>query len=405
MAKNNLPVGVRQQANGTFSCRINVKDENGEWKNKERSGFRTVKEAQTARTLLQAEYIKDPTLINKKESNITISELYDEFISKQATGNCVKSTIKRYDSLQKNHIGHKWGNRKIKNIKPYEITDYLLELTQTLSYAYIMSIHKYIRVLFKYAISREYMTENPIDKVTAPKQEVEGVEVEGVDGVDGMKIKTYTQSELDVFEERFATTNLLSAFKLGRALGIRCAETFGLLWSDVDWDKHTISINKQLVYEDRMWCLRRLKTKSSIREIELQDSIYSYLKELKDTQEQQKAELGVAYRDTRVAIDLGKKKTKKIVDNLAFINVKPNGELLTPDSEKVLPRIARDELGCNFKFHNLRHTHASWLAEKGLPIVVIKTRLGHSKIETTQKYYQHVTDGMRKNLIDTLNSI
>ena len=391
---SNLPVGIRQQANGTFSCRINVKDEHGEWKNKERSGFRTIKEAQTARTLLQAEYIKDPASINKKECKLTMSELYQEFIDKQATYDREKSTLKRYDSLQRNHIEPKWGKRMIKAVKPQEITDYLFELTQTLSYAYIMSLHKFIKVLFKFAISREYMSENPVDKVKAPLR-----------GVEEGEIKTYTQAQLDTFEERFASTNLLSAYKIGRALGTRCAETFGLLWSDINWDKHTIKINKQLVYEDKMWTLRNTKTPAGIREIDLQDSIYNYLKELKTTQEQQKAELGAAYADTKVAIDKGRNKPKDIAYNLAFINIKPDGDFLTPDSEKVLGRIARDELNCNFKFHNLRHTHASWLAAKGVPVVVLKARLGHSKIETTLCYYTHVTDDMRENLMNTLNSI
>ena len=153
-----------------------------------------------------------------------------------------------------------------------------------------------------------------------------------------------------------------------------------------------------------MWTLRNTKTPSSIRDIELQDSIYDYLKELKVTQEQQKAEYGVAYSETKVAIDKGRNKDKEIVTNIDFINVKPNGELLTPDSEKILGRIARNEMGCNLKFHNLRHTHASWLVEHNVLMFVTKTRLGHSKEETTQKYYTHLTKGMRENLLNTLNS-
>ena len=394
MTKNNLPTGIRQKSQGTYSCRINVKDINGDWKNIEKSGFKTIKEAQTARTLLQAEFIKNPSLATKKECKITMSELYQEFIDKQATYDREKSTLTRYASLQRNHIEIKWGKRQIKKIKPQEFTDYLFELTQTHSYAYIMSIHKFIKVLYSFAISRDYMTENPIDKVVTPKE-----------GVEEGAIKTYTQAQLDAFEERFSSTNLLTAYKIGRALGTRCGETFGFLWSDIDWDKHTIKISKQLVYEDKMWTLRNTKTKASIREIELQDSIYTYLKELRIIQEQQKTELGAAYRETRVAIDKGRNKPKEIATNLDFINVKSNGELLTPDSEKVLGRIARNEMACNFKYHNLRHTHASWLAEKGLPVVVVKARLGHSKIETTMRYYQHVTDGMRENLLNTLNSV
>jgi integrase len=391
--KNNLPPGIRMKGS-TYSCRVNVKNSDGIWKNIEKAGFSTVKEAVEARILLKAEHLLNPSLVDRKECNLTLTEVYQEFISKEATYDREKSTLKRYDSLHRNHIEPKLGKKKIKSIKPQEISDYLFEMTQTHAYAYIMSVHKFIKVLFKYAIDRGYMLNNTVDSVKTPLQ-----------GVEEGTIKTYTQAQLDAFEKRFASTNLLSAFKLGRALGVRCGECFGLLWSDVSWDKHTIKINKQLVYEDKMWTLRNTKTPSSIREIELQDSIYEYLKELKVMQEQQKAEMRVAYHETRVAIDKGRNKPKEYETNLDFINIKPDGSLLTPDSEKILGRIARDELGCNFKFHNLRHSHASWLAEHNVPIVVTKARLGHSKEETTNRYYIHLTQGMRQNLLNTLNSI
>lgn len=166
-----------------------------------------------------------------------------------------------------------------------------------------------------------------------------------------------------------------------------------------------VNIDKQLVYEDKMWTLRYTKTKKSIRTIVLQDAIFNYLKELKAQQEKQKGELGIAYRSTKVGIDQGRNKPKKMVKNLDFINIKPNGEYLTTDSAKILGRISRTELGVNFKFHNLRHTHASRLAEKNVPMMVVKERLGHSKEETTMKYYTHVTKGMRENLLNTLNEL
>lgn len=53
---------------------------------------------------------------------------------------------------------------------------------------------------------------------------------------------------------------------------------------------------------------------------------------------------------------------------------------------------------------NLRCTHANWLVDKGVPIVVLKAGLMQSKTKTTLKYYNHVTDEMRENLLDTLNS-
>lgn len=386
--------GVRKKG-ATYSYRVNVKNEaTGKWKTIERGGFRTIAEAKAARAEKQAEINANPSSVLVKDKVISLQEVYDEFIHKQARFDREKSTIKRYDSLYRNHLQPKWGSRQIGAIKATELTDYLYSLTATHAYAYICGIQKFMKVLWNFAFSREYMKVNVIDKVTIPAQ-----------GVEEGEIKIYTEEQLDIFEKRFSSTNLITAYKIGRALGVRVGECFGLLWSDIDWDKRTIKVNKQIVYEDKMWCLRNTKTKASIREIDLQKDIYDYLKQLKVKQEQQKKELGIAYRKTRVAIDRGRNKPKEIVEDLDFINVKANGELLTSDSEKVLGRLARNELDLNFKFHNLRHTHASMLAEMNIPAIVVKDRLGHSKIETTMIYYTHVTSGMREKLVSSLNII
>ena len=46
--------------------------------------------------------------------------------------------------------------------------------------------------------------------------------------------------------------------------------------------------------------------------------------------------------------------------------VKENGEMLTHNSIKFLARTIRDDLHIPFKFHNLRHTYATILAESGI---------------------------------------
>lgn len=386
--------GVRKKG-ATYSYRVNVKNEGtGKWKAIEKGGFRTIAEAKAARADKLAEINANPASVLIKDKAISLQEVYDNLISKEAKFDREKSTLKRYDSIFRNHLQPKWGNRQIGAIKATELTDYLYSLSATHAHAYIASIHKFMKVIWNFAFSREYMKINIIDKVSIPAK-----------GVEEGEIKIYTEEQLDMFENRFSSTNLITAFKIGRALGVRVAECFGLLWSDIDWDKRTIKVNKQLVFEDKIWTLRNTKTKASIREIDLQQDIYDYLKELKSTQEQQKKELGISYRKVRVAIDKGRNKKKELVEDLDFINVKPNGELLTPDSGKILGRMIRTEMNTSFKYHNLRHTHCSKLAELGIPVVVVKERLGHSNIETTMKYYQHVTNGMRTNMVSALNNI
>ena len=113
--------------------------------------------------------------------------------------------------------------------------------------------------------------------------------------------------------------------------------------------------------------------------------------------------MGTDYCETRVADCRDRNKYREIVTNLDFINIKPNGELLTPNSIKVLSRIARNELGLNFKFHNLRHTYASELAIKGVSILAVKARLGHTSVETTTQYYPYVSFLAGKDVIDVVD--
>jgi integrase len=45
----------------------------------------------------------------------------------------------------------------------------------------------------------------------------------------------------------------------------------------------------------------------------------------------------------------------------------------------------------DFKFHDLRHTHATWLRMAGVPLEIVQRSLGHTAITTTSRY-AHVAD-------------
>ena len=49
--------------------------------------------------------------------------------------------------------------------------------------------------------------------------------------------------------------------------------------------------------------------------------------------------------------------------------------------------------------YSLRHTHASYLLSKGIPIEYISKRLGHSNIGITLDVYTHLLDEHKKNKV------
>jgi site-specific recombinase XerD len=62
------------------------------------------------------------------------------------------------------------------------------------------------------------------------------------------------------------------------------------------------------------------------------------------------------------------------------------------------------DLGIRVRFHDLRHAHASWLIAGGADLAVVKERLGHSDISTTQRYL-HVLPDSDDTALDAFNKI
>lgn len=52
----------------------------------------------------------------------------------------------------------------------------------------------------------------------------------------------------------------------------------------------------------------------------------------------------------------------------------------------------RARLPDHFNLHSTRHTFATWLAEKGTPILVIQQLMGHSTVKTTERYMSSRAD-------------
>ncbi|WP_424923832.1 tyrosine-type recombinase/integrase [Amycolatopsis granulosa] len=69
-----------------------------------------------------------------------------------------------------------------------------------------------------------------------------------------------------------------------------------------------------------------------------------------------------------------------------------------------MPALAGDEsrgwtpLNQGIHFHDLRHTHETWLIEDGVPRILRLVRLGHKR-KDTDDLYSHVTDVMVESML------
>ena len=63
------------------------------------------------------------------------------------------------------------------------------------------------------------------------------------------------------------------------------------------------------------------------------------------------------------------------------------------------------KLGYNYRLHDLRHTTASWMAMKGIPIQFIKELLGHNSVNVTEIYTHLRTDVLKKIMEEVFKGI
>lgn len=65
-------------------------------------------------------------------------------------------------------------------------------------------------------------------------------------------------------------------------------------------------------------------------------------------------------------------------------------------------RHVRDSKLPKLRLHGLRHTHATLLLLKGVPLHVVSRRLGHSNEAFTARQYAHVLPGQQAEAAATL---
>lgn len=373
--------GSVRKKGATWSYRIDLGMLDGKRKQIERSGFALKKDAEAALSKAMTDLNEGNILENKK---MTLQELFDEFITLEAPLNRKASTIVRYNSLYRNHVHDALGCRLIGEITSKQLQELIVDKRETLSDEYIRSIYAFLTVLFKYAITKDYLKKDPTTTVTVPKSPRSMSDV-----------KIYTDAELEAIKQRISSTNLLPAFNIGLHLGLRAGECYALRWSDFDFEKNTVIINKQLQKTSGRWAFTTPKTENSYRTIRFGQKFSDYLQALKQQQDEFHQLQGIYWKKNLI-VDRTNPKEKNpptlIVED--FVNIKPDGEMLNTNSHKVIARIASSELNIDFKFHNLRHTHATKLLENGINPRYVQERLGHSKLEFTLRLYTHVTRSM-----------
>lgn len=190
--------------------------------------------------------------------------------------------------------------------------------------------------------------------------------------------------------------------------GLRRGELIPLLWTDIDLEAKTISVNKAVEVEVNQSKVKsKGKTKAAIRVIHIPDKLVEYLKSVPKNNnmlvsasangklhsncswrrmwESYIFELNYKYGDftNHIVIVDGVPQAYKLPKKYAPTKI-----------PVVIPQITP---------HWLRHTYITMLYLAGVDVITAKEQAGHADIKTTMQIYTHLDSVYKKKQIDKLN--
>ncbi|MCR4718265.1 MAG: site-specific integrase [Firmicutes bacterium] len=294
-------------------------------------------------------------------------------------------TYNGYEANVKSPIGPYFSKKaiKLKDLTGKDIQEFYDEQLRRVKPNTVIHYHAIIRLSLCYARKQGYITVNPIDEVDKPeKNQYVG--------------KFYSAEELKKLFETVKDTYLEIPVLMGGFYGLRRSECVGLRWSAFDFEDNIFYVNHtvNVVVEDgkkRIIAKDRAKTKSSLRALPLNESVKTRLLELKEKQEQYIRKFKSSYN--------------REWDD--YLMVDELGNLILPDYvTDAFARVLRKNNLRKIRFHDLRHTCATLLLNKGKGTVTIKDIqlwLGHSDFATTANIYSHLDASSKMASLGTLS--
>ena len=338
---------------------------------------------------------------NIKITRRTFKDVYKEYCEKGRTEKAYQ-TIRKQDSLWENHLCERFGNKYVNDISVAEINDYLAELyyIDHYSYKYVESFLKMFYLILGQAYSRNYLEVDTYNKLCMNKNTK--ISVPKLKAEDNTDIIYFDRGELLLLDEYFKGTNAETAYLLGRYCGLRINECFGLKWENVDLENGTIRIDRQMQYQDKIIKLVAPKTRNAIRTLYLNDTLKEHLSikaakwksdaiEYKELQQQ----------NQRFVQDID----GTLISSTELVNSLSDGRIQTVNSFKYPTREIKSKLNIDFKYHYLRHTYGTRMAEMNTPQHLLCNQMGHGNIHVTQQYYLAVSKDGIDILRDNINQL
>ncbi|MBN1536200.1 MAG: site-specific integrase [Anaerolineales bacterium] len=347
---------LHQRPNGTWRAQLSV---NGKRVSK---GFKNKADAQSWLRDFQVKIFQG---LDYKGSLITLEEYLHQWLENYSPSLRDK-TADQYSRTIKKHINPYLGKTPLKDLSLARIEQFYATLVQnnvgirTVRLSHVV-LHRSLDKAVRYGL----LTHNPTQGATLPRYRH-----------GDMKVLDESQVSRFLVAARYSTYQGL--YHLAVTTGMRLGELVGLKWSDVYFNTGAITVQRQVQdVRGQGWTFQEPKTRSGRRTVKVGEGCLQSLRIQLEKQQNQKALVGERWQEFDLVF------TSKVGTPIDPSN-------LRLDFKKVLHQAGLPQI----RFHDLRHTAASLMLNRGIPFIVVSRILGHSKPSITLDIYGHLLTDM-----------
>jgi integrase len=264
------------------------------------------------------------------------------------------------------HIQH-WkavlGSMPLAKLTPADVQAGLARLPGHLSDSSRQTLYTVLRAALNQAVRWGLLARSPAQGVKPPARE-------------RREMRVWDEEQAARFLEAARSTRYYALFHTALATGMRLGELLGLTWDDVDLEAGVIQVRRALATgivrgDQPVW--QEPKTQASRRRIPIDRRAAEVLRQHRRAQLEERLRAGPEWRD----------------HNLVFAN-QTGGRLYTSNIWQAMRACERKAGVPRIRFHDLRHTHATFLLRQGVHPKVVSERLGHASVKITLDTYSHV---------------
>ena len=286
----------------------------------------------------------------------TVGEWLSYWMENELLGSVKASSYQTYTNLLNRYLLPNIGDVCLCAVTPSIINEFVECLEGAgIARSTVKSAYRLLAAAMRYALDEGMILKNPCRNIRIQRPEQ-------------TEQRVLTRTEQEMLRSSASDSDLPTILSL--YTGMRLGEACALKWSDIDWEKKTITVRRTVQRimrgeksESGMKTMLMIGTPKSLRShrvIPVPDFILEQLKKLM---------------------------RPGISDSYIF-SVSPRAA----DPRTIQRRFKRfmEKLGISgVHFHTLRHSFATRLLELGVDIKTVSVLLGHGSVKTTLDFYAH----------------